>query len=45
MTGTDVCVNRPPTTSLFGKGHQDASRTLEKMLTPERSTLKTHMCK
>jgi hypothetical protein len=31
MTGTDLCVNKPPTTSLFWKGHQDASRTLEKM--------------
>jgi hypothetical protein len=31
MTGTDLCVNKPPTTSLFLKGHQEASRTLEKM--------------
>jgi hypothetical protein len=31
ITGTDLCVNKPPTTSLFCKGHQDAYRTLEKM--------------
>jgi hypothetical protein len=31
MTRTDLCVNKPPTTSLFWKGHQDASRMLEKM--------------
>jgi hypothetical protein len=30
MTGTDLCVNKPPTTSLFWKGYQDASRKLEK---------------
>ena len=39
-------VDTPPTTSLFSKGHQDASRTLEKnVLTPEGSTSKTDMCK
>jgi hypothetical protein len=32
MTGTDLCVNKPPTTSLFFFFfYQDASRTLEKM--------------
>jgi hypothetical protein len=42
MTGTDMCVNKAPTTSLFLKGYQDASRTLEKNVsTPEGSTLKT----
>jgi hypothetical protein len=46
MTGTDLRVNKTPTTSLFFKRASGYFQNVEKnVLTPEGSTLKTGMCK
>jgi hypothetical protein len=45
MTGTDLCVNKPPTTSLFLKRASGCFQNVGKNVTPEGSTLKTDMCK